>query len=176
MIRSLTVLYDAECPTCQRLSAWLAAQVQLVPLDFVPAGSLEARRRFPGLDHRRTLEDITVVADDGSVFHRERAMVMCLWATARWRDTAEHAASPWRRPFVRFAARRLERRRLRVKARHLASHGPAGAAAAGATALAVGSGSAGGHPSPGPGGGAPYGEAHAGSPPPDAFFRPGCAC
>ncbi|MFJ2179520.1 hypothetical protein ACIOJG_02750 [Streptomyces anulatus] len=53
-VRRLTVLYDAQCPLCVHLRHWLQRQRQLVPLDLVPAGSAEARRRFPELDHAAT--------------------------------------------------------------------------------------------------------------------------
>jgi len=62
----LTVLYDAGCPLCSRFRDWLAVQPVLVSLDLVAACSTEARQRFPGLDHARTLAEITVVADDGT--------------------------------------------------------------------------------------------------------------
>ena len=58
----LVVLYDSHCPICRQARAWLAAQPQLVTLDFEEAGSEAARRRFPGLDHDATLRDITVGA------------------------------------------------------------------------------------------------------------------
>ena len=114
MIGSLTVLYDADCPTCVRLQRWLVAQPQLVPLQFVAAGSPEARRRFVGLDHEATLRQITVIADDGSIYRKDRAMLVCLWALARWRGVALHAASPVRRPFVKLAAAGLDRWRRRA--------------------------------------------------------------
>lgn len=114
MIRSLTVLYDADCPTCVRLQRWLVAQPQLVPLQFVPAASPEARRRFAGLDHEDTRRQITVIADDGSIYRKDRAMLVCLWALARWRGVAVHAASPVRRPFVMLAAAGLDRWRRRA--------------------------------------------------------------
>ncbi|MEK8107718.1 DCC1-like thiol-disulfide oxidoreductase family protein [Micromonospora sp. M12] len=52
-----TVLFDAACPLCRAARRWLSSRAQLVPLEFVPAGSAEARRRFPGLDHDATLRD-----------------------------------------------------------------------------------------------------------------------
>lgn len=64
-VERLTVLYDAQCSLCVHLRQWLLKQRQLVPLDLVPAASEEARRRFPGLDHTGTLEEITVIGDGG---------------------------------------------------------------------------------------------------------------
>lgn len=100
----LTVLYDAACPLCTRFRDWLALQPVLVALDLVAAGSPQARRLFPTLDHARTVEEITVVADDGSVYVRELAWVMCLWATAEHRALAERMARPAWLPFARAVA------------------------------------------------------------------------
>lgn len=100
----LTVLYDAACPLCSRFRDWLAVQPVLVRLDLLPAGSAQARARFPGLDHDRTLREVTVVGDDGAVWTAEHAWVMCLWATARHRASAERLARPQWLPLARAAA------------------------------------------------------------------------
>ncbi len=100
----LTVLYDAACPLCRRFRGWLQRQPLLVPVGFVAAGSPEARRLFPTLDHVRTLEEVTVVADDGAVWTDEHAWVMCLWATFAHRPLAERLARPSGLPLARTAA------------------------------------------------------------------------
>lgn len=100
----LVVLYDGDCPLCRRFRAWLERQPLLVPVEFVAAGSAEARRRFPALDHIRSLEEVTVVADDGSVWTGEHAWVMCLWATFGHRPLAERLAGPAGLPLARIAA------------------------------------------------------------------------
>jgi len=97
----LTVLYDAGCPLCRAARGWLAGRAQLVPLDFVPAGSAEARRRFPGLDHGATLRDVTVVADTGDVYAGDAAWLACLWALAGYRALAGTLARPGLRPLAR---------------------------------------------------------------------------
>lgn len=103
-VEGLTVLTDQECPLCRRFAAWLARQPLLVPLELVPAASAQARRRFPSLDHDRTLEEVTVVGADGSVWTHEHAWVMCLWATRSHRGLAERLASPHLLPLARGAA------------------------------------------------------------------------
>ena len=50
-MRTLTVLYDARCELCRRIRSWLETQAAYVELEFMPAGSDEARYRFPQLDH-----------------------------------------------------------------------------------------------------------------------------
>lgn len=103
-MQQLTVLYDAACPLCSRFRGWLEGQALLVPLRLVAAGSQEAHHLFPTLDHARTLEEITVVGDDGSVWTQEHAWVMCLWATRSHRGLAERLARPAWLPLARGAA------------------------------------------------------------------------
>lgn len=100
----LTVLTDPDCPLCRSFAGWLARQPLLVPLEILPTGSAEARRRFPALDHERTAEEVTVVGADGSVWTQEHAWVMCLWATRSHRGAAERLARPHLLPLARGAA------------------------------------------------------------------------
>lgn len=48
-LRQVTVLYDARCNLCRAARSWLERQDQLVPLEFLSAGSPEAERRYPFL-------------------------------------------------------------------------------------------------------------------------------
>ncbi|MFE2290111.1 thiol-disulfide oxidoreductase DCC family protein [Streptomyces sp. NPDC059452] len=100
-VRRLTVLYDARCPLCVHLRHWLQRRRQLVPLDLVPAGSAEARRRFPELDPASTYAEITVVGDLGQVYRGTSAWIVCLWALAEYRSKAHWLASPAGAPFAR---------------------------------------------------------------------------
>ncbi|SPF02343.1 thiol-disulfide oxidoreductase DCC family protein [Streptomyces sp. MA5143a] len=93
-VHGLTVLYDARCTLCVFVREWLGRQRQLVPLDFVAAGSDEARRRFPALDHRATLAEITVVGDAGQVYRGSAAWVVCLWALREHRPLAHRLSTP----------------------------------------------------------------------------------
>lgn len=100
-VNRLTVLYDARCSLCLHLRQWLQSRRQLVPLDLVPAGSPEARSRFPGLDHAGTLDEITVVGDGGQIYRSDSAWIVCLWALAEHRPKAHWLATPMGRPFAR---------------------------------------------------------------------------
>ena len=93
-VRRLQVLYDADCSLCAVLRDGLTRQPQLVPLDLVPAASEEARRRFPGLDHRATLDDITVVGDGGQVYRSAAAWIVTLWALREHRPLAHRLSTP----------------------------------------------------------------------------------
>ncbi|MGW2344561.1 thiol-disulfide oxidoreductase DCC family protein [Streptomyces sp. NPDC001661] len=102
-VRRLTVLYDTECPLCTFARNWLARQRQLVPLEFVPAGSPEARRRYPDLDHAATLTDITVIGDGGQLYRDSAAWVVCMWALREYRATAHRMATPMGMRFAKQA-------------------------------------------------------------------------
>ena len=95
------MLFDAGCPLCRTAHRWLETRAQLVPLHFLPAGSAEARRRLPYLDHDLTLRDITVVADTGDVYTGDGAWFACLWALADYRGVAERLAGPRLLPTAR---------------------------------------------------------------------------
>lgn len=109
-----TVLHDERCPLCRQLRAWLATQATLAPIEFVAAGSAEARARCPQLDHRRTQYVLTVVGADGAVYEGERAWLVCAWTLPRWQAAAEHASRRWRLPFVRLATRGVDAYRHRL--------------------------------------------------------------
>ncbi|ALV33976.1 DCC1-like thiol-disulfide oxidoreductase family protein [Streptomyces sp. CdTB01] len=103
-VRRLTVLYDADCSLCTYLRDWLNRQPQLVPLELVPANSDRARRRFPSLDHRATLDDITVVGDAGQVYRGAAAWIVTLWALREHRPLAHRLSTPAGAPFAKGAA------------------------------------------------------------------------
>ncbi|MFC9282889.1 thiol-disulfide oxidoreductase DCC family protein [Streptomyces collinus] len=93
-VLGLTVLYDAECGLCAHLRDWLVRQSQLVPLELVPAGSAEARRRFPALDPAATLDEVTVIGDAGQVYQGSRAWIVVLWALREHRPLAHRLSTP----------------------------------------------------------------------------------
>jgi predicted DCC family thiol-disulfide oxidoreductase YuxK len=93
-MQRLTVLYDDSCGLCRRARAWLSGQPTYVELEFVPAGSAEARQRWPGIDPAATLRNLTVIADTGELYVDAKAWVMCLWATREHRPLAHRLSSP----------------------------------------------------------------------------------
>ena len=104
VVHSLTVLYDADCPLCRWVRGWLEQQPQLVPLRWLACGSAQARSALPQLNHGRTREEITVVADTGQVWVAEGAWIACLWATVAYRDLAYWLSHPRRQRTARSAA------------------------------------------------------------------------
>ena len=103
-MNSLLLLYDAGCPMCSRFRLWLVDQPHAVRLDTLAAGSPEARRLLPRLDHDATLREVTVVGPQGQVWTGARAWVMCLWATVAHRETALRLSTPVGLPVARAMA------------------------------------------------------------------------
>ncbi len=111
---ALTVLYDVRCALCRRARSWLTDQPKYVPMAFVAAGSKEARRRFPDLDHDSTLEELTVIGWGGEVYRGAKGWVMCLWALKRYRSAALRLSSPEMLPVARRLVAWVSRNRFQI--------------------------------------------------------------
>ncbi|HET9222053.1 MAG TPA: DUF393 domain-containing protein [Roseiflexaceae bacterium] len=118
-MEQLTVLYDARCELCRRIKAWLEGQPAYVRLDFVAAGSEEARRRFPDLDHAAALAELTVVSDAGDVYAGAQGWLMCLWALRGYRAWALRLGTPALMPQARRVITWVSQNRWRFGAREL---------------------------------------------------------
>ena len=116
---TLTVLYDARCNLCSHLRAWLEAQPAYVQLAFVAAGSPEARRRFPTLDHAATTSELTVIGDDGAVYIEAKAFLMCLWALRDYRAWSLRLSAPEMLPLARRVVLWVAQNRFRLGSRSL---------------------------------------------------------
>ena len=110
-VRRVTVLYDASCTLCRTARSWLEGQPQAVPIEFVAAGSPEARERFPFLDPATTLQDLTVVGDRGEVWTGAKAWVVCLWALEGRQALARRLSSPALLPKARSVVSFISRHR-----------------------------------------------------------------
>jgi predicted DCC family thiol-disulfide oxidoreductase YuxK len=109
----LTVLYDERCPLCRRLRAWLAGQATLVPIEYLPAGSALARQRYPHLDHKRTMEVLTLVTSGGAVYEGERAWLTCAWALPAWQPLAERMGGRAQLRLLRMVTKAVDHHRRR---------------------------------------------------------------
>ena len=118
-MNSLTILYDARCNLCAYVKSWLEAQPTYLELIFLAAGSPEARRRFPLLDHMATLDDLTVVSESGEVYTGANAWVMCLWALQGYRAWAYRFSAPELLPLARRVVLWVAQNRFRIGNRTL---------------------------------------------------------
>lgn len=115
---TLTVLYDARCEFCCAARDWVESQETHVPITLVPAGSAEARERFPELDHDAISGQLVAVGDDGEVFRDDKAWLVTLWATRRYRHWSSRLSAP--------GVHTLTRQMTSWIGRHRASLGPFG--------------------------------------------------
>jgi len=114
-MEKLYVLYDARCGLCSWAKRWLMQQPAIVPLSFIPAGSVLAGRLFPGLCQPGDLADeLVVVSDEGGVYREGNAWIMCLFALEEYRDWANRLAHPLLRPLARQGFALLSGQRSRI--------------------------------------------------------------
>jgi predicted DCC family thiol-disulfide oxidoreductase YuxK len=97
---SLTVLYDERCAFCVRCRDWLATQPVLVDVELVGAGTARGRERLAGAAW--VGKELVVLDDRGNAWTGPSAFLMCLWATARYREWAFRLTEP---RYERFAER-----------------------------------------------------------------------
>lgn len=102
-MRSLSVLYDADCEICRRLRVWLAQQPGYVPLLFVPLQSPDLASRFPGVEGLRPSAELVVISDAGEVWFGGHAWVTVLWALREYRSWTLRLAHPSLLPLARRA-------------------------------------------------------------------------
>jgi len=112
-VRSLTVLYDARCGLCSNARRWLEGQPQIVPLELLPAGSEEARRRYPTLAETEP-EELVVVSDEGDLYRGSPAWIVCLWALRDYREWSFRFARPALLPLARGIVEWISTRRHRL--------------------------------------------------------------
>ncbi len=93
-MRRLYILYDPRCGLCSWARCWLARQPAYFELTFVPAGSEQAVRLFPGLTRLGEVEELVVISDDGAVYRDSRAWIMSLYALEDYRELALRLAHP----------------------------------------------------------------------------------
>jgi predicted DCC family thiol-disulfide oxidoreductase YuxK len=108
-VRRLTVMYDETCARCRRWARWLGSQRCLVTVELLPAGSAQARARYPRVAPWLGRE-LVVVDNAARAWIGPPAYLMCLWATARYRWAASFASRPWIAPAARGYLRRLSSR------------------------------------------------------------------
>jgi predicted DCC family thiol-disulfide oxidoreductase YuxK len=89
-IGAITVVYDADCGLCARLRNWIWEQDAMVPVEFVPANSPEARQRFG----RLPVGELAVIGDTGEVWLGDSAWIVCLWALREYRELAVRLTTP----------------------------------------------------------------------------------
>ena len=120
-MKTLYVLFDAECGLCRKCRWWLQCQPAFVELRFLPLQSPEVARRFPGIERFNLREQLFVISDEGAVYQGPHAWIMCLWALREYRAWSQRLARPALLPWARRACELLSDHRLTLSA-WFASH------------------------------------------------------
>lgn len=93
-MKSLTVLYDANCGLCVKSKRWSLRQRSYVPLEFLPQGGSEAVRRYPGLNQDDQPEELIAIDDAGQVYRDDKAWLMILYTLRLYRPLAIRLSKP----------------------------------------------------------------------------------
>ena len=111
-MKTLYVLFDAQCGLCRQCQRWLARQPAYVELRFLPLDAEEVRCRFPGIEAFQPREQLVVVSDEGAVYQGSHAWLLCLWALREYREWSQRLASPALLPWARRACELVSENRL----------------------------------------------------------------
>jgi len=66
------------------------------------------------LDHEPTVNDLTVISDEGEVYFGPKAWLMVLWALCRYREWSYRLASPELLPTTRRVVSLISRHRYQL--------------------------------------------------------------
>lgn len=113
-MRTLHVLFDAQCALCRQCRRWLERQPAYLELRFPPLGSEEVPCLFPGIERFRPGEQLVVVADDGAVYQGSHAWIMCLYALREYRGWSQRLAGPLLLPWARRVCELVSENRLTI--------------------------------------------------------------
>jgi predicted DCC family thiol-disulfide oxidoreductase YuxK len=116
-MRTLTVLYDADCGLCAKSRTWVQRQHAYFPVEFLPQGSAESVRRYPGVTTTSPPLELVVIDDTGGVYRDDKAWLMILYALRRYRPLAMRLARPGFHGLARRAYHLVSRNRYRLSSR-----------------------------------------------------------
>lgn len=116
-MRSLTVIYDADCGLCLRCMRWASEQPTYFPVRFIAHDGEEASRCFPGLTDPVEAQELVAIADDGRIYKSDNGWLMVLYATHRYRPLGLKLARPSMRGYARRAYYWVTRHRYSISKR-----------------------------------------------------------
>ncbi len=110
----LIVVYDAQCPLCQRARRWFERRSPENALQFVDCRSAARIAKAPMVSEDACRTAIQVVAQNGDVRAGVEALPLLLSVIPRWRWLGRMLGWPLMGHFARPAYRAIARRRLRL--------------------------------------------------------------
>jgi predicted DCC family thiol-disulfide oxidoreductase YuxK len=82
------LIYDGECPVCQKTVAWIRENMRKDAFEMVPCQSEEARQRFPSVKQVVCMQAMQLVLPDGKMFGGEKALPEILKRLKRYSPVA----------------------------------------------------------------------------------------
>lgn len=68
------LIYDSECPVCQRTVVWIRENMHRDAFEMLPCRSEEARKRFPAVQQAVCMQAMQLILPDGEVLGGEKAL------------------------------------------------------------------------------------------------------
>ena len=115
-MKTLYILFDAQCALCRRCRRWLERQPAFFELRFLSLQSEEVGCRFPGIENYHPHEQLLVVSDEGAVYQGSSAWIMCLYALREYREWSQRLANPLLLPWARRVCDLVSDNRLSLSA------------------------------------------------------------
>jgi predicted DCC family thiol-disulfide oxidoreductase YuxK len=113
-MKHIYAFYDGACGLCQQCRTMLTKEGQIIPVIFLPYQSLDALHLCPVLYSLEPHRQIVAMTDTGDIYQGERAWLLLLWATHRWRDLSYTLAGPMFRGLVTKAVELISKNRLGI--------------------------------------------------------------
>lgn len=82
------IIYDAQCPVCQKTVAWIRENMRKDSIEMVPCQSEEARKRFPLVEQTQCMQAMKLVLPEGDVLSGEKALPEILKRLKRYSPVA----------------------------------------------------------------------------------------
>ena len=110
-LTQLEIIYDDRCALCQRCAAKLTTEPAYIKLKPISRTHAANHHQYKHLMQNIGQDEMVAVGNDGSVYRGEKAYLMCLWATRRWRKLSIRLSRPALRGAVRSACHLIARSR-----------------------------------------------------------------
>jgi predicted DCC family thiol-disulfide oxidoreductase YuxK len=108
------LIYDAGCPLCRKAVGRIGAESSPGAFEFLPCGSEEALRRFPGVPTADCLRAVRLVLPGGAVLAGAAAAPEILARLPRYRWAAPFLRLPVVRTLAAIGYRAFARNRHRI--------------------------------------------------------------
>jgi predicted DCC family thiol-disulfide oxidoreductase YuxK len=87
-LQKAVLIYDGECPVCQKTVAWIRENMRKDAFEMIPCQSAEARRRFPSIEQIVCMQAMQLILPDGRILGAEKALPEILKRLKRYGPAA----------------------------------------------------------------------------------------